>query len=74
MKKSALNRGGMEFMIPDTNFRIVGNALTVFRGLNILKALSGLRDKEGMGVSSKMPKMTAMKSIQFHWSLRYEFS
>jgi hypothetical protein len=70
MKKRALISGGMEFMIPDTNFRIVGNAFTVFRGLNILKALSGLRDNEGMGVSSNMPKITAIKSIQFQASLR----
>ena len=74
MKKRALISGGIELMIPDTNFRIVGNAFTVFRGLNILKALSGLRDNEGMGVSSNMPKITAIKSIQFQTSLRYEFS
>jgi hypothetical protein len=70
IKNKALKSDGIEVIIPVTSFRMAGNALIVLRGLKILKALSGLSETDGIGVSSKIPKITTMKSIQFQKSLR----
>lgn len=70
IKNKALKSDGIEEIIPLTSFRMAGNALIVLRGLKILKALSGLSETDGIGVSSKIPKITTMKSIQFQKSLR----
>lgn len=65
IKNKALKSDGIEENIPVTSFLMAGNALIVLRGLRIQKALSGLRETDGIGVSSKIPKITTMKSIQF---------
>ena len=70
IKNKALKSDGIEEIIPVTSFRMAGNALIVLSGLKILKALSGLSETDGIGVSSKIPKITTMKSIQFQKSLR----
>lgn len=52
--------------MPAISLRIAGKVFIVFKGLSILNALSGLSETEEIGKSSKIPKMTTMKSIQFH--------
>ena len=73
VKKRAPISEGIERIIPEASLLIVGNVLIVLRGLRILKALSGLSETDGIGVSSKIAKITTIKSIQFQYSLRYEF-
>lgn len=73
MKSRAPISEGIERIIPEASLLIVGKDFIVLRGLKILKALSGLSETEGIGVSSMIPKITTMKSIQFQYSLKYEF-
>jgi hypothetical protein len=65
MKNKALKSDGIDAIIPVTSFRMAGNALIVLRSRRILKALRGLSETEGIGVSTKIPKITTIKSIQF---------
>lgn len=71
-KTTTFAKAGKEFSKDVINLRMLGSAFILLRGLTTLKVLIILRLGK-FGTNSNPPIITAIKSIQFHGSLKYDF-